>query len=229
MINPVTLDLHATVTPTTHDAPAVAHAAALFGLDADQSQPLTLVPPLQLTLRPAQLVFITGPSGTGKSTLLRELTTQLKHHDPDTRHIDLDHLPPWPDRPLAEGLPQPLPDDLNTLTHALSRAGLAEAALLLRTPAQLSVGQRFRLRLAHAIALSQHTPPDTRTLLTADEFAAPLDRTTAANLAKTLHRWSRTTHATLVIATAHDDLLEPLQPDTLVHLTPHHQAEVLTR
>lgn len=229
MVNPVTLELSATIHPKPIDSPAAIEAAALFGLDTEQHQPLTLFPPISLTLNPSHLIFITGPSGSGKSTLLRDLTHKLHQQHPSASLILLDALPPWPDRPLADGLPDPLPSDLTTTTRFLSLAGLAEAALLLRRPSELSQGQHFRLHLAHAMAAAERAPSSQPTLLIADEFAALLDRITAAHIATTLRRWSRTTHATVVVATTHDDLLEPLNPDTLIELTANHHAEAHTR
>ena len=50
-----------------------------------------------------------------------------------------------------------------------------------------------------------------------DEFAATLDRITAHTLAANIRRWSDRTGVTFIIATTHDDLLDALQPDVLIH------------
>ena len=53
----------------------------------------------------------------------------------------------------------------------------------------------------------------------ADEFGATLDRRTAGNVAQQVRKWTRRRPGVgVVVATTHDDLLEPLEPDTLVEV-----------
>jgi ABC-type uncharacterized transport system YnjBCD ATPase subunit/GNAT superfamily N-acetyltransferase len=61
--------------------------------------------------------------------------------------IDIDALA-LPDAALIDAIPLPLADAL----RLLSACGLGEARVLLRTPAELSDGQRYRFRLALAVA-----------------------------------------------------------------------------
>ena len=58
-----------------------------------------------------------------------------------------------PDVPLIDALRGPVEDRLATLAGC----GLGEARLLLRTPGELSEGQRYRFRLAYALA-SRRSP-----------------------------------------------------------------------
>ena len=76
--------------------------------------------------------------------------------------------------PLAAGL---------TCVALLSGCGLSEARLLLRTPAELSEGQRYRFRLAFALASAAKW-------IAADEFTATLDRTLARVVAFNLRKFS---------------------------------------
>ncbi|MEQ9454407.1 MAG: AAA family ATPase [Phycisphaeraceae bacterium] len=221
----VSMAVHATVEHQPATSLRAAEAAAMFGLDLDHEGPTALLPPMDLTLTSGQITFLTGPSGSGKSSLLRAVSQALCEQAVEV--IDLTALPVWPDRPLAEGFPDPLPDDLDKTAGWLSRAGLAEASLLLRRPCELSEGQRFRLQLAHALALAE--VKEGFLVIVADEFAATLDRLTAKHVAMTVRRWMRGASCALVVATTHDDLLEALAPDTLIELTAAGQAEVLTR
>ncbi|MEQ9460958.1 MAG: ATP-binding cassette domain-containing protein [Phycisphaeraceae bacterium] len=225
MQHSVSVAVHATVEHQPATSLGAAEAAALFGLELDHHGPTALLPPMELTLASGQVTFLTGPSGSGKSTLLRAVRQALCEQAVEL--IDLAALPTWPDRPLAEGFPAPLPDDLDKTAGWLSRAGLAEAALLLRRPGELSEGQRFRLELAYALALAE--VGEGFAVIVADEFAATLDRLTAKHVAMTVRRWMRRSSCALVVATTHDDLLEALTPDTLIELTAAGQVEVLTR
>jgi hypothetical protein len=98
---------------------------------------------------------------------------------------------------------------------ALAHAGLAEAGPLLRTPGELSDGQRHRLALAQAIASRARRP------ILIDEFTSCLDRPTAMAVCTTLARWARRNRRSVIVATAHDDVLAWLAPDlhSLVPLT----------
>src|SRR5262249_22003749 len=151
--------------------------AQWFGLIFDSpAKPAGSRPP-PLSIRTEGVTLITGPSGAGKSTLLRKLVAKSRCHRIDLNKIRLSN------RPVIDCFPKtPLPEVLKLL----SQVGLAEAWTYLRTPRELSDGQRWRLRLAMAIHGSTRT--NRRTLLVADEFAALLDRVTAIVIARALRR-----------------------------------------
>jgi hypothetical protein len=109
-----------------------------------------------------------------------------------------------PDVPLIDAVPGPVEDRLGLL----AACGLSEARLLLRTPAELSDGQRYRFRLAFALAHASGS----KTLI-ADEFAAYLDRTLARVLAFNLRKLVTRTGVGVLLATTHDDLTADLRPD----------------
>jgi ABC-type ATPase with predicted acetyltransferase domain len=99
----------------------------------------------------------------------------------------------------------------------LSRVGLAEAWTYLRTPRELSEGQRWRLKVAIAIANADARARDQnprRTILICDEFAAVLDRVTACVVARALRRTIDSARGiSAILATSHDDLIDALRPD----------------
>src|SRR5690606_17036720 len=124
------------------------HVAAMFGLGLDDDAPTAVIPPTDLTLEPGQVILVTRPRGSGKSTLPRLLDHHLANrgHPPGHR-IRFDALPPLPDRSLVDCFDAPLPRVL----RALSLAGLGDAFVMLRRPRELSDGQRYRLHLAQTI------------------------------------------------------------------------------
>jgi ABC-type ATPase with predicted acetyltransferase domain len=195
---------------------ATAYVSDLFGLTADEP-PHPVAEDVTLDVRPGDLVLFTGPSGSGKSSLLREAGRQLGA-------VDMAALA-LPDGPLIDVLSGSVDDRLSTL----AACGLSEARLLLRSPAELSDGQRYRFRLAyamspanperkrggssalHPLAFARGSP-----FLLCDEFAAVLDRPQAKVLAFNLRRLVSRTGVGALCATTHDDLTDDLNPDLWV-------------
>ena len=185
---------------------AVGEVVDLFGLHADEPAH-SIAENLVLPIEPQQLVLFTGPSGSGKSSIMRAAIQQLNAVDANALEL--------PDLPLVDALNGPLVDRL----ALLAAVGLSEARLLLRTPAELSDGQRYRFRIAFAL----HVQPMAIAL---DEFGANLDRMLAKvvsyNLRKLLLRMSRGA----LCATTHDDIADDLQPDVHVHCFGEGRVEV---
>ena len=204
----------------THVAPSprVMQVATMFGLGVDETKTLNLIPPTTIHLRPNSLIFITGPSGGGKSSLLALIAQATEDRLAEASLIRFDALPPLPDLPLVDALSEDTQDDdVMPALRLLSLVGLADAFIMLRKPSQLSEGQRYRLQLAQALALSSRSCAPLCIIL-ADEFGATLDRITAKIIARQIRKWTRTSKTPLCViaATMHDDLLESLEPDLLV-------------
>lgn len=229
-----TVRLQRSVETAVPATPRVCQVAAMFGLGVDEARKLDIVPETTLTLGPGRLLLVTGASGGGKTTLLRLLAAEAGADD-RVRVLDFDALGPDADddRPLIEAVG----GTLEQATRRLALAGLNDAFVMLRRPSELSDGQRYRFRLARAIAVAEAeaSPGDPAAprlhLILADEFAATLDRPTAMVIARNVGNWIRRAPAGVcfIAATTHDDLLEPLDPDTLVVQRPGEGIDVLDR
>ena len=166
----------------------------------------TVLGPLSFTVRRGELLVVVGPSGGGKSTLLRCLAGL----DPaDGGTIDWadgtgsvgvvfqePRLMPWLDvrRNVGFGLRTGREERSARVARLLSLVGLADAAHLL--PKQLSGGMAQRAALARGLA----TGPD---LLLLDEPFSALDPATRARLQDHLRSLRSSLGTTMVLVT-HD-------------------------
>ena len=179
----------------------VLEIAEAFGLGLDDKE-FVVFDNLPLEIEQGDVVYITGQSGSGKSTVLRELAAAMRKDGLVVRDID-----------AVEMLDKPLIDQIGTdLQHGLellSLAGLNDAYLYVRKPSELSDGQRYRFRLAKLIESGAN-------VWIADEFLAVLDRDTAKVIAFSLQKAARRAGATLMVATTHHDMVQDLAPSLYI-------------
>ncbi|WP_437185712.1 ATP-binding cassette domain-containing protein [Planctomicrobium sp. SH668] len=175
-----------------------------FGVTFEQGEHVVAAN-VEIPIQNGQLVLFTGESGSGKSSMMRQAAALLRQEGRTV--IDLDQLS-WKSQTLVDLMNLPLDECL----QLLASCGLAEAQLMLRTPEELSDGQRYRFRIA--FALSQK--PD---WVVADEFAATLDRQLARLLAFNLRKIATRTGTGFLLATTHEDVANDLSAD--FHLRCH--------
>jgi ABC-type transport system involved in cytochrome c biogenesis ATPase subunit len=185
-----------THTKITHRSLVVAEA---FGLGIDEAQKFNVLD-ATLKIGPMDIVYITGDSGSGKSVLLRAIRADL-----GDEAVDLSEVAVEPDQPLIETVGATVEEGL----ELLSKVGLNDAFLFLRTYSQLSDGQKYRYRIAKLIESGKQW-------WLMDEFAACLDRDTAKIIAFNLQKIARQQGKAVIAATTHNDLQEDLKPSVLV-------------
>ncbi|MFI4872331.1 MAG: AAA family ATPase [Phycisphaerales bacterium JB061] len=195
--------------PIDHDAGRERSAQLRAQADALARQ-------LDGSLRAGRLALITGPSGSGKSLLLRALSRRL---DRWVAAPPIDHANKAPTIELLAG-------SIEDRLRLLGACGLADAHPLVTPAGQLSDGQKARLALA--LAFEQAESIGERCTVLVDEFCSTLDRTTAASVAASVRRLVRPT-CRFVCASANDDLIEHLRPDVLVYVPLEGTPEILTR
>jgi GNAT superfamily N-acetyltransferase len=120
--------------------------------------------------------------------------------------IDLSDVRITPESPLIETLGATVEEGL----ELLSRVGLNDAFLFLRSYEQLSDGQKYRYRIAKLIESKKQW-------WLMDEFCACLDRDTAKIISFNLQKIARQQGKAVIVATTHSDLVEDLSPSVLVH------------
>lgn len=187
----------------------VLEVAEAFGLGLEERD-FVIYDNLPITVEMGDVVYINGQSGSGKSLVLRELAAELRNRGHRVANIDEIELL---DKPLVDQIGE----TTNDAIRLLSLAGLNDAYLLVRTPDQLSDGQKYRFKLAKVIESNAD-------VWVADEFCAVLDRETAKVVSFNVQRTARKVGATVIVATTHTDLVSDLKPSLIIEK--HYKAKV---
>ena len=181
----------------------VVQVCRMFGLTVDRLREnnTNVLIDCRLEINDGDIVYITGPSGSGKSVLLTELEKSVSPAD----RVSLARIKLPKDKTLIDCID----DDFLSCLKALSAAGLNDVFCILNQPCNLSEGQKYRFRLAMALAAGEK-------FIFADEFCSNLDRITAAVISYNIHKFAKRNKVTFILASSHDDILLDLAPDVLV-------------
>jgi len=182
-------------------SPRVIKVAEAFGLGMEDHE-FVVLDEVELEINDGDIVYVEGQSGSGKSVLLREAVAGLEAAGKSVMNIDDIE---FEDKPLIDQIGDSLADAM----RLLSFAGLNDAYLYIRSPKQLSDGQKYRFRLAKLVEANAD-------VWVADEFGAVLDRVTAKLVAFNLAKTARRNGKTLMVATTHKDLVGELAPNIQV-------------
>jgi len=184
-----------------HITEKVGSVMRMFGLNRQSIDAGRVSHHCEVEINEGDIIYITGPSGSGKSVILRQLEEQL----PAEETINLERVRLETDKAVVDCVE----GDFLQCLRFLSTAGLNDCYCVLNRPVNLSEGEKWRYRLARALASG-------RKYIVADEFCTNLDRVTAAGISYKLRRFADTRGVTFLLASSHDDLLVDLEPDALV-------------
>ena len=173
----------------------------MFGVTAERLSENVTAHNCQVQINDGDIVYITGPSGAGKSVLLREFEKSI----PASEKVNLGDI----DLAGNKAVVDCIEGDFLTSLKVLSTAGLNDVFCVLNKPANLSDGQKYRFRLAAALACGKQ-------FVFADEFCSNLDRITAAVISYNIHKFAKRKGVTFILAASHDDILADLSPDVLI-------------
>jgi len=176
-----------------------------FGLGLDQWEKFIVYDNVELKIGPTDIVYITGDSGSGKSVLLKALEKDIRL-DMGLSCINIADIRPEPGKPLIETVGKTLEEGL----ELLSKVGLNDAFLFLRSYEQLSDGQKYRYKIAKMMESKAQ-------FWIMDEAMATLDRDTAKIVAYNLQKLARQQGKAVLAATTHTDLFADLNPSVHIH------------
>ena len=162
--------------------------------------------PVLLPIDDGQVVLLIGPSGSGKTTALQAIARQLPgavSMERGTFSADpaiIDGIAPWATVEEAASL--------------LTACGLGEPHLWLRRFEELSDGEKFRARLARALALQSRA--GSVGALLCDEFCSALHTRVARAIGCNLRKLVKQRNLRVVLATTRQDLRTALRPHVVV-------------
>lgn len=212
---------------TIPDSPHVRAIRECFGLDGETLR-TKLLQSVPIEASAGNVIFVTGPSGSGKSILLKVLDPSFSSPILTTNIENRSSHPytvAWmeeitSDKPLIEYFSEKW--GIQNSILALNQAGLSEAYVYLKPYQLLSRGQRYRARLA---ALTLGRDP----VWLIDEFCADLDPFTAKVVASSLRKHVVKHGRTAIVAAAnYFHFLDALQPARVIVLRQNATPAILS-
>jgi ABC-type ATPase with predicted acetyltransferase domain len=174
----------------------------MFGLSKDKLKKSIVANNCRIDIEDSDIVYITGPSGAGKSVILNQIQRQVSKKD----RINLSQITLSRQKRVIDCIAD---ESMLGSLRFLNKAGLSDVFCVLNRPAYLSEGQKWRFKLAMAMAAEKK-------FIFADEFCSNLDRITAGVIAHNVYRFAKKHGVTFILASSHEDILADLQPDVLV-------------
>lgn len=157
---------------------------------------------LQSLKQPWNIGVICGASGSGKSTILRNLQRQNGggNFEPTFDNAKC----------LISNFSNMTPKDATML---LSQIGLASVPTWIRPYNVLSNGEQYRARLAKQIANAKDGG-----IIFVDEYTSVVDRNVAMAMSNALQKYVRKHNKRIILATCHYDVFDWLRPDWIYDL-----------
>jgi len=198
-----------------------------FGIKGDLLQQ-TVFGPLSIEASAGNVIFISGPSGSGKSVLLRALDPNgMTENEGLIRSVKgkQDYSVAWlkqltSDKPIFDYFSERYSPEATFA--ALSNVGLSEAFVFLKPFSFLSRGQRYRAMLADLLLRDEP-------VWIIDEFCSDLDPLTAKIVSHNLRRHvMRTGRICFVAAANHAHFIDVLRPSSVIVLSVGAEPKTVT-
>lgn len=176
---------------------ASARTRSLYNVGVEDGSRFRLEADIPVEREDWQIGVVVGPSGSGKSSILRELAAIGWW----------EVIAEWGDGPIIDILSDRA--DYAKATASLSAVGLGSVPSWLRPRSVLSMGEGFRADLAQLLLTSgEHDQ------FLIDEFTSVLDRQVACVASGAFAKsWRRKPGRQVVIFACHYDILDWLEPD----------------
>lgn len=176
---------------------ASARTRSLYNVGVEDGNRFRLEADIPVEREDWQIGVVVGPSGSGKSSILRELAAIGWW----------EVIAEWGDGPIIDILSDRA--DYAMATASLSAVGLGSVPSWLRPRSVLSMGEGFRADLAQLLLTSgEHDQ------FLIDEFTSVLDRQVACVASGAFAKsWRRKPGRQVVIFACHYDILDWLEPD----------------
>jgi ABC-type lipoprotein export system ATPase subunit/GNAT superfamily N-acetyltransferase len=200
--NKVILNLKLRTSPVTV-TDRVAAVSDSFGVGIDDQKEFIIFDNVTLNYDDNDLIYVTGDSGSGKSTFLKLFADHIQKRG--LSYASFEDMKPSDE----EGVINNIGDSQEEAFALLATVGLSEAFLMLRKYKELSEGQKYRYRLAKLISTKAQA-------VLIDEFGATLDREMAKVLAYCIQKWAHRNSKMVVVATTHRDLIEDFNPSIII-------------
>ena len=148
------------------------------------------------------ILYITGESGCGKTTILNTLIDKLNIHAYSITESEYKY-----DSPVLSIVEQCGLTESESI-GLLTSVGLSDVTLWLTKYSNLSDSEKYRFHVAYNSIFHD--------IIVVDEFLSTLDRKTAKAVSYSIQKFVRKKNKRLIVATAHTDLTDYLNPDFII-------------
>ena len=174
----------------------VQQLAAMFDVPLQKKARLEFAGDLPIDDRNWNVGLIVGPSGSGKSSVMRHVWGE-----PSPMR--------WPGKSVIDDFDASL--TMEQISAVCQAVGFNTIPAWMRPYCVLSTGEKFRVEIARRLL---ETPADRPLVL--DEFTSVVDRQVAKIGSHAVQKWVRKNGRQFVAVTCHYDVIEWLQPDWIL-------------